>query len=91
MSYRKVGCIEQIYYMIKYIIVNGNPRWHGHPKIKRIYVNGKRYRKYTYDREEGVIEFDHPFPEGTEIKVVYKDPPFWRKKRGKENDNTGIE
>lgn len=51
-----------------------------YPKIKRIYVNGKRRFRWKYDRKTGVLEFKKPVPAGAKIEIEYV------KRRGKSDD-----
>ena len=50
------------------------------PKIKRIYVNGKRRFRWKYDRKTGVLEFNKPVPAGAKVEIEYV------RKRGKSDD-----
>lgn len=50
------------------------------PKIKRIYVNGKRRFRWRFDRKAGVLEFKKPVPAGAKIEIEYV------KRRGKSDD-----
>lgn len=86
MPYRKVGYIEQCWYILKYTVKQAFKK-RKLPKIKAVYINGEKNTDWKYNRSNGTLEFKNPIPSGAEMRVVMETK---RRKRGAENDGTGI-
>lgn len=89
MAYKKVGCIEQIFYMLKWRLKNGSPK--KYPKIKAIYVDKVKRRDWKYDRTTGEIEFKSAVPEGADMKIVFRVSGQKPKNRGDSVDGKRTE
>lgn len=58
------------------------------PKIKKIYIDGKRERGWKYDREKGPLEFRRTIPAGSKAEIYYRKE---RRKRGRADDSARAE
>lgn len=53
-----------------------------YPKIKMIFVDGKRERGWKFNRNTGVLEFKRTIPAGAKVEIHYKK----QRKRGQADD-----
>ena len=60
---------------------------HKYPKIKKIFVDGKRRFKWKVNRDTGLLEFKNPVPAGARMQIIYKK----QGKRGQDNDGAQTE
>lgn len=87
MAYRKVGYLEQCWYILK-CWVKQTFKKSRYPKIKAVYINGEKNTEWKYNRAKGTLEFRSPIPSGSEMRVVMESR---HRKRGMENDGTGAQ
>jgi hypothetical protein len=60
---------------------------HKYPKIKKIYIDGKRERGWKFDRDTGLLEFKRKLPAGAKVEIHYKK----QRKDGQADDGARAE